>query len=102
MSPSCVPGILPSGALGEDGSPGHQAERRSVAGVEVWGPDPEVDKSARQGKGRRRSRWKLKVGVKQEGVPGGIPVLLEPLSTLSFPGNREADVEAGVGPRAGL
>lgn len=61
-----------------------------------------VDKSARLGKGRRRSRWKLKVGVRQEGVPGGIPAPLEPLSTLSFPGNREADVEAGLGLRAGL
>lgn len=39
--------------------------------------------------------------VKQEGVPGGIPAPLEPLSTLSS-GNREADVEAGVGPRVGL
>lgn len=42
------------------------------------------------------------MGVKQEGVPPGHPSALEPLSTLSFPGNREADVEAGVGPRAGL
>lgn len=70
--------------------------------MEVRGPSPGVDESTRLGKGRRRSRWKLKVGVKQEGVPGGIPAPLEPLSTLSFPGNREADVEAGLGPRAGL
>lgn len=66
------------------------------------GPGPGVDESTRLGKGRRRSRWKLKVGVKQEGVPGGIPAHLEPLSTLSIPGNREADVEPGVGPRVGL
>ena len=73
-----------------------------MARVEVRGPGPGVDKSTRQGKGRRRSRWKLKVGVKQEGVPGGIQAPLEPLSTLFFPGNRGADVEVRVGPREGL